>query len=118
MNRAQERRAWEKHFTGKVGPKFSNEKVDGFDSKREAQRAADLELLQKIGEISNLEFQVRYEIVPKQEGEKPAHYVADFRYQDKAGNLVIEDAKGHRTREYILKRKLMLWVHGIRIVEV
>lgn len=50
--------------------------------------------------------------------ERRAEYVADFVYFDEQGQLVVEDAKGMRTREYILKRKLMLWVYGIRVKEV
>lgn len=42
---------------------------------------------------------------------------ADFVYFDEQGQLVVEDVKGMKTREYILKRKLMLWVYGIKIKE-
>ncbi len=45
-------------------------------------------------------------------------YFADFVYRDKAGNCVAEDAKGVRTKEYVIKRKLMLHVYGIRITEI
>lgn len=45
-------------------------------------------------------------------------YIADFVYTDAAtGKLVVEDAKGMRTRDYIIKRKLMLYIHGIKIRE-
>lgn len=51
--------------------------------------------------------------------EYPCRYIADFVYTDNAtGSTVVEDTKGVRTKEYIIKRKLMLWVHGIRIREV
>ena len=49
--------------------------------------------------------------------ERPVKYVADFMYEEN-GQQVIEDAKGVRTKEYILKRKLMLYRYGIRIREV
>ena len=45
-------------------------------------------------------------------------YIADFRYVDHEGNVVVEDTKGVKTPVYILKRKLMLRVHGIRVREV
>ena len=51
-------------------------------------------------------------------GERPVDYIADFVYRDKDGNEVVEDVKGVRTRVYVIKRKLMLWRHGIRIREV
>ena len=46
-------------------------------------------------------------------------YLADFVYQDvKTGEWIVEDAKGHKTEAYIIKRKLLLYIHGIRIKEV
>ena len=123
MNRAQERRAWEEYFTGKPAKasKYKNEKVEfngrTFDSKREAKRAGELELLQKMGKISDLKYQVRFEVIPKQGKKRAAYYVADFTYVE-AGQPIVEDAKGHRTREFILKSKLMQQVHGIQVREV
>lgn len=96
--------------------KYGNKKHRGYDSKREARRAEELAWMQRAGEIQDLREQVRFELVPKQEGERAVHYIADFVYS-KDGQTVVEDAKGHRTAMYRLKRKLMLWVHGIRIVE-
>jgi hypothetical protein len=127
MTFTQERRAWE-HFveTGELNSrkgrnKFNAEKqtVNGrvFDSTGESDRAVELQWLLQLGEIFNLRYQVRYEIIPKQDGESAAHYVADFVYSLKDGLEVVEDTKGHRTAEYRLKRKLMLYVHGIRILE-
>lgn len=100
--------------------KASKVEIDGivFDSKREASRYCELRLLERTGEISNLEMQKRYELIPKQGKERAVHYVADFVYKNKAGVEVVEDTKGMRTRDYIIKRKLMLWVHGITIKEV
>ena len=102
--------------------KYNNTKirVDGrlFDSKAEAARWQELQLLERTGEITELERQVEYELIPKQKGERAVKYIADFRYVDHEGKTVVEDTKGVRTPVYILKRKLLLWVHGIRIREV
>lgn len=108
--------------------KYGNRKtvIDGhtFDSKREASRYGALKLLVRAGQITGLELQPRFELIPKQrradgKAERACEYVADFRYTDTAtGQTVIEDAKGMRTRDYIMKRKLMLQVHGISVREV
>ncbi len=98
--------------------KYKAQRHNGYASKREANRAADLQLLERIGEITELEFQVRYELIPKQEGERAVTYTADFRYRDKQGKLHVEDSKGMKTQQYIIRRKLMLWIHGVRIEEV
>lgn len=122
--------------------KYNNKKVmlDGivFDSKREATRFAELKLLERAGQISKLELQKTFELIPAQyekasdyykigakkgqlkKGkliEKAVTYKADFCYW-KDGKWIVEDTKGVRTREYIVKRKLMLYVHGIRIREI
>lgn len=98
--------------------------VDGivFDSKLEAHRYRELKLLEKAGEISDLQLQVKYELIPAQrlDGkvvERALNYVADFVYLEN-NKWVVEDAKGVRTRDYIIKRKLMLYVHHIRVKEV
>lgn len=103
--------------------KFGNVKtvVDGikFDSKKEADRYLELRMLERAGEISDLEMQKRFELIPKQDGEKACYYYADFDYYDnRTLQRVTEDTKGVRTPEYVIKRKLMLYVHGIRIVEL
>ena len=103
--------------------KYRNRKteIDGivFDSKREAQRYAELQILQRAGKIRDLSMQVEFELIPKQDGERACKYKADFVYHmADNGKMVVEDVKGKRTREYIIKRKLMLWRHGIKIVEV
>lgn len=122
--------------------KYGNRKVtvDGivFDSKREAARYKELKLLQEAGEIKGLQMQVPFELIPAKyehferfsektgkklkDGvrcvEKSCVYLADFVYQDvKTGEWIVEDAKGHKTEAYIIKRKLMLQVHGVRIHE-
>ena len=86
------------------------------DSQKEANRWCELKLLQRAGKISDLKRQVSYELLPKQDGERAVHYVADFVYVEN-GREVVEDAKGKRTKEYILKRKMMLYFHGIKIKE-
>lgn len=100
--------------------KYRNRKTNGYDSMREAARAQELRFMERAGAISDLCEQVPFEIVPKQKGERAVHYVADFTYW-KNGVFVVEDVKSEITRKlpaYILKRKLMLLVHGIRIKEV
>ena len=108
-----------------------------FDSRKEARRYSQLLLLLKAGEITNLQRQVEYELIPNQyetyerysksgkrlkDGkrlvERTVVYVADFVYKDKSGAVIVEDTKGVRTKDYILKRKLMLYVHSIKISEV
>ena len=104
-----------------------------FDSKRELRRYMELETLEKNGEISNLRRQVKYVLIPTQREpdiigkkggvkkgkviEKECAYTADFVYEED-GETVVEDSKGFRTKDYAIKRKLMLYVHGIKIREV
>ncbi|MEZ3589628.1 MAG: DUF1064 domain-containing protein [Muribaculaceae bacterium] len=102
--------------------KYHARKTGTHASRKEHDRAAQLRLMQRAGLISNLREQVRYLLIPGQRVggrvERPCHYVADFVYTDNAtGREVVEDTKGFRTREYIIKRKLMLQVHGIAITE-
>ena len=106
--------------------KYRNKKVvvNGitFDSKKEARRYTELLLLERAGTIQELRRQVKFELIPSQryDGkvvERPCSYVADFVYREK-GNLIVEDTKGLKTRDYIIKRKLMLYLCGIRIREV
>ena len=104
--------------------KYGAERVGSHASKKEHKRAGQLKLMQMAGEISNLREQVSFELIPAQRDkagsliERSCRYIADFVYNDKQGNLVVEDTKGVRTKEYRIKRKLMLQVHGIRIKEV
>lgn len=110
--------------------------VDGiiFDSKKEAMRYMYLRDSQKRGDISNLQIQVKYVLIPAQYEcdrtgrlagkirgrllEREVSYRADFVYTDADGREVVEDVKGMRTPAYKIKKKLMLFVHGIRITEV
>ena len=125
------------------GTKYNATKVtiDGhtFDSKKESNRYLDLKLLERGKVISDLRTQVKFELIPAQYApdevkvlksgkekivkgkclERECSYIADFVYTDlRTGETVVEDSKGMRTPEYVIKRKLMLWVHGIKILEV
>ena len=108
--------------------------MDGieFDSKREAKRYGELLLLEKAGAITDLQRQVKYQLLPAQYRpvfdkktrkwkdrciEREVSYAADFVYQQD-GETVVEDTKGFKTKDYILKRKMMLFFHGIVIKEV
>ena len=101
--------------------KYGNSTASGFDSNKEARRFRELELLVKAGIVRNLQLQVRFEVVPKQQGENGVYYVADFVYEELVSGRwekVVEDVKSEPTRksrEYVIKRKLMLYRHGIRI---
>lgn len=89
------------------------------DSIKEANRWCELKLLEKAGAIQDLQRQVKFELIPKQDGERAVSYIADFVYTEN-GEKVVEDTKSPatRTKEYILKRKMMLYFHGIRIREI
>lgn len=106
--------------------KYHSRKItrDGmtFDSVKEYRRFCELRLLERAGAITELERQVKFELIPSQRiagkvVERACAYIADFVYMEN-GKKVVEDTKGFRTPDYIIKRKLMLWVHGIRIKEV
>lgn len=110
--------------------KYRNIKTNGYDSIKEARRAKVLKLLEAGGKIHDLKEQVKYELIPAQYEiaivngkqkkiliERSVSYYADFQYV-KDGELIVEDSKGVKTKEYIIKRKLMLHVHGIKIKEV
>ena len=118
--------------------KYGNKKVvvDGmiFDSKKEGFHYRELSLLQKAGAISDLKRQVKFVLIPAQREpdrkgpkggtikgkllEREVSYYADFVYRDSSGKLIVEDTKGMRTTDYIIKRKLMLYMLGIRVVEL
>ena len=113
--------------------------VDGrtFDSKKEYLRYCELALLEKAGQIEQLELQKEFILIPaqyenvsreeyiKSKGkktkgkciERACKYKADFSYIEN-GKIVVEDTKGFKTKDYIIKRKLMLYIHGIRIKEI
>ena len=109
--------------------KFRNIKteVDGiwFDSKKEAKRWQELKLLRDNHQLIDLAHQWKYFLIPPQtrsdgKKERGVTYIADFAYVDLKGVTTVEDVKSPATRKlpaYILKRKLMLFVHGITIKE-
>ena len=100
--------------------------VDGivFASRREATRWTELSLLSRTGQITGLKRQVAYELIPAQRDKdgkllfRATTYRADFVYQDKNGETVVEDTKGMKTQVYILKKKLMYARYGIIIKEI
>lgn len=109
--------------------KYGNRKIhtpDGtFDSVKEFRRWQELKLLERAGEIGILHRQTPFGLIPPQRVngklvERGVTYYADFTYITKDGKFVVEDAKSPatRTQVYRIKRKLMLQVHGIQIVEV
>jgi hypothetical protein len=92
--------------------------VDGqtFASKAEARRYVHLRLLEKIGEISNLETQPKFPLVVN--GEKVCTYIADFRYRVvQTGQEVVEDVKGGPTATpaFKIKAKLLKALHGVSV---
>jgi hypothetical protein len=105
-------------------PKYGSQTTGRHASKREAKRSTELQAMQRAGLISNLQEQVKFVLIPSQRGpdgkviERQVTYTADFVYLDADGNQVVEDSKGFRTQQYVVRRKLMLWVHGIRVMEV
>lgn len=104
--------------------KYRNVKttIDGivFDSKREGARYCALLLLERFGKIKDLQTKTpdcKFALCVN--NHLICHYVADFVYYDvETQQMVVEDTKGFRTREYILKKKLMKAIHGISIAEV
>ena len=86
-----------------------------FASRKEAKRYMELRLAQNIGLIGELELQPTFDLSVN--GVLICRYKADFRYrQDR--QQVVEDAKGFKTPEYKLKKKLMKAIHNIEIQEV
>lgn len=121
--------------------KYHSRKVtrDGmeFDSVKEYRRFCELSLLEKAGAITDLKRQVEFLLIPAQYEEYERYsektgkrlkngrrcveqqciYIADFVY-NMDGQKVVEDTKGFKTKDYIIKRKLMLWLKGIKIKEI
>lgn len=116
--------------------------VDGieFDSKKESQRYIELKQQERQGLISDLQMQVPFVLIPAQYEtvteytpkthkpklvkklvERKLKYVCDFSYV-KNGEVVVEDVKGYKNSaaysEFVIKRKLMLWVHNVKVVEI
>lgn len=112
----------------KMVSKYHSQRTSGYDSKKEKRRADELRLLQRAGHISGLQEQVRFELIPSQYEivngkkkciEQACFYIADFTYVENE-SFIVEDVKSPITRAnpvYIIKRKLMLQVHGVKIRE-
>ena len=124
--------------------KYNNKKVtvDGieFDSRKEANRYRELRLMLRAKEIKDLRLQVPFELVPNQYEtvtvqlktktkqvekliERKVEYIADFVYTDcKKNETVVEDVKGYKQggayAVFQIKRKLMLHVYGIKVIEI
>lgn len=101
--------------------KYRNKRHNGYASKREADLAASLKILSDAGAIHGLIEQPMFELVPAQKGalrnERAVTYTADFEYSDDKGRHVV-DAKGFKTQQYIIRRKLMKFIHSIEIEEL
>lgn len=121
--------------------KYHSRKIvrDGmtFDSQKEYRRFCELSLLQRAGAITDLRRQVEYELIPAQREpdtvgvrggikkgkviEQKCSYIADFVYNEN-GKVVVEDVKGYKKGTayavFVIKRKLMLCVYGVRVKEV
>ena len=100
--------------------KYRNKKVtiDGkkFDSKAEGARYVQLKRMVNAGLITDLQCQPAFDLVVN--GQKITRYTADFEYRDGESRRVVEDVKGVRTRDYVLRRKLMKAVLGITVQEI
>ena len=98
--------------------KYRAVRCNGYASKREARIASELEILERVGKITNLNKQVSYALLPAAEGyPRPLRYVADFTYMD-GGEVVVADAKGFKTPVYLIKKRLMRQLLGIEITEL
>lgn len=112
--------------------------VEIFDSQKELDRWEMLQIMEQRNQITELQRQVQYVLVPSQyikvlktvrkkevlkdkRIEAPITYKADFQYRLPDGKLIVEDVKSEVTRrlpEYVMKRKLMLYIHGIKLTEI
>ena len=111
-----------KYKNQKIVVPVGNGLVREFDSRFEAARFQELAFLEKSGVITNLRCQVKYELIPSQKKpdgstERAVNYIADFVYSD-GKNVIVEDVKGVKTPEYVIKRKLMLQKYGIAVKEI
>lgn len=115
----------------KYGAKKIKDPATGyvFDSKKEFHRWCELRLLERAGKITDLKRQVKYVLIPSQVDqagkviERAVIYIADFTYYDYAlREKVVEDVKGYKRgaayQLFSIKRKCMLWFHGIKVKEI
>ena len=108
--------------------KYHNRKTKGFDSAKEWRRNQELESLQRAGEISELNRQVPFVLMPSytiadettRQGFRTVReirYIADFTYRLKDGTRIIEDVKGMQTDVFKLKRKLLERKIALGVIE-
>lgn len=117
-----------KNFKNDSRAKYGNKKIEYngivYDSKKEFNRAMELEQLQKLGLISNLQRQKKYVLQPSfkfmNKTIREIAYIADFVYEEN-GDVIVEDVKSPITRKnpvYLIKKKMLMYVHGIEIKEI
>jgi len=112
----------------KKRPKYNNKKTeyDGitFDSRKEARVYSNLKFLESRGDITSLKCQVKFDFpingnaLRYVDSNRVIKYIADFEYFDMYGNRKVVDVKGFKTRDYLIKKALMMACHGIYILEV
>jgi hypothetical protein len=112
-----------------VRNKYGNRKTGSYASVKEAKRAFELQLMQQGKQIRNLKEKTRFLLIPAQYTKPPkayriaehaCNYECDFEYEEWTATgwqRAVEDCKGVLTKEYRIKRKLMLFVHGIKVRE-
>lgn len=111
-----------------VKSKYRNKKTKGFDSAKEWHRNQELEALQRAGEISELNRQVPFVLMPSfaiadkktKSGLRTVReirYIADFTYRLKDGTRIIEDVKGMQTDVFKIKRKLLERKIALGVIE-
>nr|DAX80367.1 MAG TPA: Endonuclease [Caudoviricetes sp.] len=111
-----------------VRSKYRNRKTKGFDSAKEWRRNQELETLQRAGEISELNRQVPFVLMPSytiadettRQGFRTVReirYIADFTYRLKNGTRIIEDVKGMQTDVFKIKRKLLERKIALGVIE-
>ena len=113
--------------------KYRNKPKNGFHSGKESDRYDELKLMERAGMIHDLKTQQKFVLIEAQREpptrgpkggmkkgkllEKECVYIADFTYYGPDGQYIVEDCKGFRTKEYVIKRKLMLKEYGVKILE-
>ena len=101
------------NFRNKYSAKKTFSELCGrkFDSKAEARRGEELHLLQKAGEISDLQYQVRFVL-----HRKPIISIKiDFGYIEN-GERIFADVKGKETRDFRVKRYWLEEQQNIKIL--
>lgn len=97
--------------------KYNNKKieVDGivFDSQKEANYYCELKLLKRAKLITGFERQVTFKLQPSfrrgDQSYKAITYLADFVVHYADGHTEVIDVKGYQTKEYKIKKKMLLF---------